>query len=435
MFNFKSLFGKNSIEEKAFNQNTSLWQLLMGSGSDKVYSPKELLKYNFGWVAACLNKNAQTLSSIPIRLYYKKENGQSLKASKHKILKKEIQLAVKTSSKKSFTELVEITEHQVLDLIERPNSRMNWTDFVILNETYLGLIGNSYIYMEKEGDKITGLYPLLSENVSIKVKENAWGYGDIQNYLYSKDGVESHSFPPEAIIHMLNSSPGSVLYGKGELEQCLSAAERELYYDQTENYLNRNNARPDFLVSYVNGIKENEQKELMKMWYKKFGSVQNSGKPLVASGDVKVQQLGFNPREMQYKTGRDAVRQEIASVFGVPEALLVINESNFASSKSATNHYVQFTIKPKLTRFLEKLNEQFVSVYDDRLFLWWDGEFNSSMDALETAQLDQIYLTNGVYNPDYVRSRMGIEGIVDDEETVVNEETETPVSEGIPNEE
>jgi len=354
-------------------------------------------------------------------LYYKKLPGQTLKASKYIPVTKDIQNSIRQTYKKSFTELVEIPEHPVLELINHPNPRMNWTDLVILSESYLGLIGNAYLYKEMEKDgTITALYPLLSENVSVLVKENPIGYGDITGYKYSKDATAKNTddkdiiFPNEDIIHLLNVSPGNTLYGKGELEQCLCCAEREMYYDQVENYLNRNNARPDFMVSYTNGIKENEQKELMRMWYKKYGTPQNAGKPIIAGGDVKVQQLGWNPRDMQYKSGRDQVRMEICSIFGVPEALLVINESNFASSKSATDHYIQFTIKPKLTRFLEKLNEQLVATYDDRLFLWWDGEFNASFDKLEQAQVDQIYIQNGTYTPDYVRNRMGIEGISGD---------------------
>ena len=443
MFNLKSLFKRTPEEKKAYIDSgissvANLFQLYFGSDTGHVYSPKELLKYNVGWTAACLNKNAQTLSSIPLKLYYRKSNGQTLKESKNRIVTKSVQKVIRSTYRKEFDELVEITEHPVLELINHPNERMNWTDLMILSESYLGLIGNAYLYKQKNAEGVVEkIYPLLSENVSVIVNSQDFRYGNVQGYKYTNDADPSKSitFTGDSIIHLLNVTPGSVLYGRGELEQCLSCAEREVYYDMVENYLNKNNARPDFLVSYTAGIKENEQKELMKMWYKKYGSPKNAGKPIIASGDVKLQQLGWNPRDMQYKSGRDAVRQEIASVFGVPEALLVINESNFASAKSAVNHYMEFTIKPKLTRFLEKINEQLVSTYDPNLFLWWDGEFNASQDALDNAQLDEIYIRNGVYDAAYVRSRMGIQGIAEDEEQEVEVEEEPVKTEVVVNEE
>jgi hypothetical protein len=96
---------------------------------------------------------------------------------------------------------------------------------------------------------------------------------------------------------------------------------------------------------------------------------------------------------------------------------------------------MEFTIKPKLTRFLEKINEQLVSTYDPNLFLWWDGEFNASQDALDNAQLDEIYIRNGVYDAAYVRSRMGIQGIAEDEEQEVEVEEEPVKTEVVVNEE
>ena len=422
----------DGVDTKAFIQDTAVnqWQFFFGQSSNKYYSPKELLQYNTGWTYTCNNKNAQTLATIPYKLYYKNSSGQDLKyVSNHKISTKQLKYLERTTNKQ-LNNVVEIESHPVLDLLHCPNPRMNYVDFTAFIQSYLGLIGNAYVMKERDNKgNVIALYPLLSENVSVIVDENAFGYGAIRAYKYTSTFNQSASLKertmiiePEDMIQFSNYQPGNCLYGKGELEAAICCAEREFYYDQTENYLNRNNARPDFLVTYKNGLTENQQKEVQRMWYKKYGTPMNAGKPLITGGDVDVKQLGFSPRDMQYQMGRTEVRREVCAVYGVPNSLVDIENSNLASSKSAMDHYKQYTILPKLQKFLEKLNQQFVEQYDPNLFVWYDGDMITSEDPLERASIDKIYLEAGVYGNKFVRSRMGIEDVQDDAERLtVNE--------------
>jgi len=435
--NFKNLFRRNpptetktlitskempltEVESKAFIADTAVnqWQFFFGQSSNKYYSPKQLLQYNTGWVFVCNNRNAMTISTIPYKLYYRNKSGKSLKYAKGKaISNKQMKFLEKTTQKEMSGNVLEIEEHDVLELLHNPNPRMNYTDFTGMIQSYLGLIGNSYVYKQRDKTgKVIALYPLLSENVSAVVQENGFGYGDILNYKYTSTFNQSTSLeervmniPTEDIIHFLNYQPGNALYGKGELEAAICCAEREFYYDQTENYLNRNNARPDFLVTYKNGMTENQQKEIQRLWFKKYGTPMNAGKPMVTNGDVDVKQLNFSPRDMQYVMGRTEVRREVCAVFGVPNSLVDINDANRASAQSGLDYYKQTTVLPKLQKFLEKLNEQLVEDYDENLFVWFDGDMIISSDEKEAAEIDRIYLDEGIYGATYVRNRLGIE--------------------------
>lgn len=411
---FNKFFKNKQVPEaKAFSNNNNQFQLLLGDSSVKTYTPKELLQYNFGWVYTCNNRNATTLSTIPFKLYYK-SNGAPLKWYKHKKLdKKSIQLLEK-DCKKSLANIIEIEEHPAIKLLLNPNPRMNYTDMSGLVQSYLGLIGNAYIYIERGKDgSPKALYPLLSENVTAIVEPNAIGYGEVKSYKYTFDNVNKTrtetTIPAKDIIHFINYQPGNTLYGRGELEAGIACAEREYYYDQVENYLNKNNARPDFLVSYKAGMTENQQKEIQRMWYKKYGSAQNAGKPMITTGDVDVKQLGFSPRDMQFQMGRTELRREICAIYGVPESLVVINDANRASAESGMDFYKQITILPKLQKYFEKINEQLVREYDEDLFVWYDANMITSQDEMVAAQIDDLYLKNGVYGVTFVRDRLGIE--------------------------
>lgn len=411
---FDFLRTKQSIQNETKAIGNDYFNNFFSINSDsekKTYTPKELLLLNTGWIATCNSKNAQTIASVPIKLYYKNSTGKELKWIKHKdITTKNIQFLKDTTKKDITNEIIEIVEHPILDLLEKPNERMNWLDMVSFTQSYLGLIGNCYWYLEKDGEDITKIYPLLSENVSAICKETDFGWQIVDGYKYTSNfpKLNSRTFTPEEILHFSNYQPSNSLYGKGELEFILSSAERQQYYNTAENYINKNNARPDFLVQYKNGIKENEIKEVNRAWYKKFGSAKNAGKPVVVGGEVEIKNLSLPPKEMSWSLGREWLLKEIAAAYGVPTPLLNLQETNYASAASAMDFYMETTIKPKLERFLEKINEQIVSVVDPELFVWYDGTFITSENPLEAAQIDQIYINSGVYDAAYVRDRLDV---------------------------
>ena len=416
----------SDAEQKAFIADTAvnMWQFFYGQSSSKVYSPKQLLAYNVGWVYTCNNKTAQTLATVPVKLYYRNPTGKEVKHYKTMPISTRQARMLSGIMRKDMSNTVEIEDHPVVELLHCPNDRMNWTDFSAFIQSYLGLIGNAYVLIERDKAGMpVALWPLLSENVSCVVKDNGLGYGEIVSYKYSNNLNDSGRtteqvtiIKPEDMLHFVNYQPGNTLYGKGELEAAIACAEREFYYDQYENYINRNNARPDFLVSYKNGMTASQQKEIQRLWYKQYGTPMNAGKPMITNGDVDVKQLNFSPRDMQYQMGRTEVRREVCAVYGVPNALVDINNANLASSKSAMDHYRQYTILPKLQKYLEKLNQQLVEKYDENLFVWYDGDMVTSEDPLERANIDKIYMDLGVYGATYVRERIGIEEVQEDAE-------------------
>lgn len=118
----------NEVDTKAFIKDTGVnqWQFFYGQSSSKYYTPKQLLAYNTGWVYTCNNRNATTLSTIPIKLYYKNKSGSEVKYFKSKSLTgKQIKYIERTTQKAISSEVVEIENHPVIDLLHCPNPRMN----------------------------------------------------------------------------------------------------------------------------------------------------------------------------------------------------------------------------------------------------------------------------------------------------------------------
>lgn len=380
---------------------------------------KDLINLNKGWVYVANNKNALQVASTPIKLYYdksKKTNKKLFTPNKQVKAHKSIVNKLITKQNTNVNNIVEIEDHPFLNLLKNINPYMNYTDFAFLIHSYLGLIGNAFVKIELDNIGLpSALYVLNSEYITIiKSKNN----NEIIGYKYD-DSATKITYEPKEIIHFVNYAPGNTILGRGELESCLNAVLRYNYYDQYENGLNANNACPSFAVMYKN-LSESEKNDVYKSWFKRFGGPANAGKPIITS-DAEVKMLGFAPKDMEYGQGREWARQEILAAFGVPDSLVVLNASNLASAKSATSHYMKYTIIPKLSQYCEKLNEKLLPLYDENLYCWYEVSLES--DPAEQSTILSTYVNSRILTIDEAREQLGLSTMeVKEDKEEVNEE-------------
>jgi HK97 family phage portal protein len=378
-----------TIETKGYN-NLQVYtgQIL----NDTVLTPQELMQYNVHYVYTCNSKNSSICASIPLKLYYENKTGKKVVNGSQPV--------------KGRNDVVEILEHPFLDLMKNVNPFMNYTDLASLIFGYQGLIGNAYVYLEKDSSgKPKALYPLLAEHITLKLDD---ANGEVKAYKY----FDKKIYKPEEIIKFSNLQPGSLVNGKGELEACIKAVQRYCYYDSAESYLNKNNARPDFVAAYEDKLTENEREDVEKIWFKKFRG-KGLGKPLITS-NVKIIPLGLAPKDMMWITGRAKAIEEIAAGFGVPNSLIMLNDANLASSRTAIAQYRKFTIFPKMDRYVEKLNEQLLPLYDPNLYCDYDRSIEA--DPVEQATILKTYVDSGILSVNEAREKLGLEPIEEPEE-------------------
>jgi len=389
------------------------------------FSPINLISLNTGWINFCNTKNANTCSSVPIKLYYKNP-GRELEMTAYKSLSKNQVKGICKSANivlKEQEDIQEIIEHPILNLFKNINDTMNYYDWCSLNFQYQGLIGNSYNEIVYDSDGLPiALNPLLGEFISIT--GTGKNQGKILNYIYKPDGNTVKTYKPEDILHFANYAPANNLIGRGELEFCYSAQERFMYMDAYEKYIAANNGRPDIAVAYKNRLSEKDLKDQYRQWNKKFGGVQNSGKVAVTSGDMTITNLGFAPKDMQFGNGRTWALKEICAAYSIPEALVSVTDVNRANSVEATNHYLRYCIYPKMVKFCSKINEQLIPLYDPNLFVWLEETYlENPID--KNSNTIQLYEA-GIIDKNEARSAVGYEDDgLDDGTEEVEEDSST----------
>ena len=392
------------------NSFDAFFNIITNDKSAISYSPAELVRLNTGYVSVCNNKNSATIANVPVKLYYNMPSS-SIKSTQHKKVSylefKNLKSTLSSPIAKQLqteSDIVEIVEHPVLDLLSVINNSMNYVDFVSFIQIYLGLIGNAYVKINF--DSTTGLPssldPLLAEYVT-PIADNA-KHGKISGYKYTA-GKKTRTYAAKEIIHFLNYSAGSRLIGVGELEQCINAVTRYNTYDAFETAINKNYGRPDYLISYRNKINKKDLDEIYKQITKRLGG-SNKGSAIVTSGEIDVKNLGFAPKEMSWLQGRKSCIQEICNSFGLPESFVALNSSNLASALTASNEYARYLVFPKAAKMLAKLNEKLLPFYKtDGLFLWYDSLIRP--DAVTNSQMIVEQFNSGLIDRNEARQELG----------------------------
>ncbi len=337
-----------------------------------------LVKKYQSWVYACANKNAVNCAQVPLRLYSAKPTSKtkalfptrrvSPETLKH--LQKSPHLIGRISK---AVEVEEVLSHPFLDLMTSVNEFMNQFDLLEGMFLDLELTGNAYWQLvSNELNMPQEIWPRMPQYMTIIPDREKF----IARYEFSVNRVEKHSLDPGEVVHFKYVNPKNPFYGMGPLEGAIIAADLSVGMNTYEATLMENGARPDMalvLPADAGEPSEIERKRMSTEWNQKFRGNRKAGKITILTGGADLKQISLTPKEMSFIKGRKWSLAEIAAVFGVPLSKLTTEDVNRANAEAGDYSYMKDTILPRLRKVEQKLNEQLLPLYDDRLFVAFDN--------------------------------------------------------------
>ena len=390
-------------------------------------TPEYLMGLNKGYVYTCNKINAQTVASVPLKLYANQKGtqlGKWVETAKvsHKQFKNIKETQFKYANVKE-NDIVEIVSHPFLDLINTVSISLdNFTLFEV-TEQYLGLIGNCYWYVKKDESGLPiEIEVLPSEFVNVMLDKDS----NIVGYRYQVQGMGIFKeYKIDEIVHFKNPVAGTFkrnniamfpktsIYGLGHLEACIDSVELMNSIETYEKALFDNNCRPDFVVKYKNGqLLDEKMKKLSTQWKQIFRGEKNAGKVAILDQDFDIINLGFSPKDLSYIEGKKWLRTSITNAFGVHENFISVENANRASSETSIEIYYRFTILPKLRRIQECLNTSLVKLYDDNLFCSFEDPTPENFDAVIKKETADLKL--GIVTVNEIREQRGLEPFADE---------------------
>lgn len=300
--------------------------------------------------------------------------------------------------------LTEIVTHELLDLLNNPNSWQTRSEFIESVFGFYKLLGETFIYGIRPGvdsinhKKFKELHVLPSHLVEVVYS------GDYQNpvrgYNFSL-GDRTVEIPASEVLHLGSWNPnydqfGSQLRGFSGLDAGRKTLTRNAANQtaQTKAYQNGGSA---YLLSSDSELRTltPDQVDLINDAIKrKIQGADNFHNITATSGMVKAQKIGESPADLQLLDADKHDRSKIGMLFGIDPILLGDKgASSYNNQEQAYKSLVTNIILPDLCDFSEKLMTWLVPMYETdgtKLYLEFDSTIYSEL-APDLKMLKEIY--------------------------------------------
>lgn len=309
------------------------------SESPPVWNSEDYLKECKSWVHACIAAIADEIATIKLHLYRRTAKG-----------------------------VEEVPEHELLDLLYKVNDYTTKFDHWWLTQEYLELTGEAPWLLDRTGEKgkPVAIYLLRPDKLTIKFdKEKIIG-----KYVYDVGMGKKEEFEPEDIILIKYPNPLRPFRGMGTLEAASRTVNLDKYAEEWNVNFFFNAARPDGILTTDQKLNSDQREILKKMWNKQFRGLGKNAKLVILESGLTYSQMQLSQKDMDFLEQQKFSASKILSIFRVPKSILGMTEDvNRANAETAAYTFARWTIKPKMTRITEQLNEFLIPMYGDDLFL------------------------------------------------------------------
>lgn len=344
--------------------------------SIKSIKPDDYLKAAKSWVYACVNAIADDVASIEFKLYSVKPNG----------------------------DMSELFDHELLDLLYRVNPFTTKFDHIHLTQQYLELSGEAPWLLDRTSKTgyPTGIYLLRPDRLTPLFDTK----GLLSGYNYKKDDGTESKFEPEDIVFIKYPNPARPMRGRGTLEALRTTIAIDENAERYNENFFRNSAIPDVVLRTDKTLDKDEIKRITERWDKKYRGVENSHKTTVLQKGVLAEKLQMTAKDMDFLEQQKFTRDKILSIFRVPKTIVAITDDvNRANAETADYVFAKRTIKPKMERIIEQLNEFLVPLFGDNLWLDFQDPVPENLDA-KIARYNSA-LTQGWLTTNEIRQEEG----------------------------
>lgn len=278
-------------------------------------------------VYACIRIKMNALSVIPIKVY-----------------------------RKNGLDKIEDTNNTLYNLLRyEPNKDLTASMYKKIISQDLDLRGNHYSQIIRNGlGQITAIYPLIADKMSVR-----WDFNNSRKKIYEYNGIVVN---PNRILHIYDIPDSEDLKGISPIEYAKNSLEFASNTAQHGNQLFKNGATPSGVFEHPKALEDEAFKRLKQDLTSKYSGLKNLGKPMLLEDGLKFTQLTIKNSDAEWLASRKFNREEVASIFGVPVAML--NDSENTSYGNLEQKYLEFkdnTIFPLTTNIEERMRQKILT--------------------------------------------------------------------------
>jgi hypothetical protein len=221
----------------------------------------------------------------------------------------------------------------------------------------------------------------------------------VAGYIYEVDG---YRIPLDAIevIHFKRWNPGNDYYGLSALEAARLAVDSDRSMARlNKNTFGQDNGVPAGIVNIAENVNDEDFDRIKREWRNSYGSGQRRT-AFLRGGTIAWQHIGLSHTDLDFLNGRQAHRDEILNIFGIPVGLVSENATE-ANAKVAERLFIERTLWPKLTRIAQKITQELLPFYPGEHIALFDDIRPTDLQA----RLDEIRVAQAVLSINEIRER------------------------------
>jgi HK97 family phage portal protein len=309
---------------------------------------------------------------------------------------------------------INIDDHPLIDLFDRPNRVQTWLEFVEQMEVSLLLRQNAYAVALRDGNGIVReLIPINPDAVMVLEAADGSLFYQVNRIglwqMFVLNGMPL-AIPAEDVLHIrgltFNSLVGISTLGLGRDAIGLAAAQEQ----QAARWI-ANGARPSGLLETDKPLSDDAAKRLKDRWEAYKAGLQNVGSTAVLEDGVKWKDLKLTSTDLEFLSSRQFQVPEICRFFSVPpHKIYVIDRAASMSIEQQDQDYVNATITPDLVRWEQKL-EQFFDLTDKDISCHFDEGQLLRADVMTRFNALRIGILTGLITPNEARESEGLQRI------------------------
>lgn len=348
----------------------AFWKEMGGStsASGKRVTVDKALQLSAVW--ACVRLLSESVSTLPLRLYERRDDGSRVQA----------------------------TEHPLYRLLTvSPNAEMTPARFILMIVASIALRGNAFVEKKRVGNRIVALVPLLPQCMVVKRLdtgrlEYTYTESGKQRVIGEKDLMHIRGFGLDGVCGLLPVNTGRDIFGAA-----MSA-------DEAASKVFAQGLQASGILSSDAKLTDVQREQLRKNLTNFMGST-NSGKILVAEAGLKYQGITMNPEAAQMLETRNFAIEEICRWFRVPPFMVghMDKQSSWASSVEGMNlQWLTNGLRPLLENIEQEISRCLLE-NDGRYFAEFSVEGLLRADSAGRASYYTTGLQNGWMSRNEVR--------------------------------
>lgn len=340
----------------------------------------DYLKSSVGWVYACVSAICDEIANIDLHLY-------------------------KYSNKKTE----EVEQHPVLDILNKANDFTTKFDLFWLSQQYLELTGECPWFVAKQGMKPTALYLLRPDKIEAKGAVNGQSDRLIEKYIYRVERGREIEISPDELIFIKYPDPVRPFRGKGTLEAAALTFDIDDYSEKFNRNFFYNSAKPFGVLKTDQKLTNSQREQLKKSIKTTYSGLDNAHKTMVLESGLDFSPLQLSQHDMDFMEQQRFSRDKILGIFKVPRTVIGLTDDVNRANAEATDYvFSKRTIKPKMQRFIEQLNEFLLPMFagTENMFLDFSDPVPENMEV--KSKVYQTAIDSGYMTIDEVRNKEGL---------------------------